>query len=192
MQVVALLLALPTAGVLVWAGLEKLRMRGEFAGTLAGLGWTGPRGRALGVAVPAAELATSGALLLAPSSVWPRLGIAGLGAVFAAAGLMALRSGRHVACSCLGAGGGELGGRQLALLPLWLGVAAALHLLAPDWSFADGVRWLAGATVAVCVVRAAAVVKAMSAAAAYRKATDQSARVRKPIVAPRTEELEMS
>ncbi|MFC6555185.1 MauE/DoxX family redox-associated membrane protein [Nonomuraea cavernae] len=135
-----MLLTFPLSGILLWAGLEKLRERGQFMGTLAQLGFAGRAGSLLAVAVPVAEIVTGAGLVLVPSATWPVASVAGLGVLFAVAGLLALRTGRNITCSCLGAGGSMLGRRQIGLLPAWLGVAAALYLLAPDWPAAQGIQ----------------------------------------------------
>ncbi|WP_407563926.1 MauE/DoxX family redox-associated membrane protein [Streptomyces sp. 184] len=190
MQAAGLLLLLPVSGVLLWAGLEKLRMRAEFARTLSGIGFTGRTRRALILLVPATELLVAGALLITPSAMWTRYAVGALGLAFAAAGAMALRAERVIECSCFGAGGRALGRRQIVLLPVWLGVAAALQLTGPSWSATAGVRGLAGVLVAICVLRAVSLAHVLRAAVGYRRAIDESARVLKPLVTARIKEPE--
>ncbi|MEV0590607.1 MauE/DoxX family redox-associated membrane protein [Nonomuraea cavernae] len=181
-QMAALLLTFPLSGILLWAGLEKLRERGQFMGTLAQLGFAGRAGSLLAVVVPVAEIVTGAGLVLVPSATWPVASVAGLGVLFAAAGLLALRTGRNITCSCLGAGGSMLGRRQIGLLPAWLGVAAALYLLAPAWPASQGIQYLAAVTVGIVAVRAHALVRLASRSAGYRKAIGEAAGVRRPIV----------
>jgi Methylamine utilisation protein MauE len=185
----AALLTLPLSGVLLWAGLEKLRERRQFIRTLAELGFSDQTRRALAVTVPCVELSTAGGLLLAPSMTWPRGALAALGGAFAAAGLLAVRARRPIACSCLGASGSTLGRRQIGLLPAWLCAAVTLHLLAPDWSTQLGVQYLAGVVLGIGGLRAIDVAKAARGAVGNRRAIDEAARVRTAIVV-RTKEVE--
>jgi hypothetical protein len=181
----ALPLALAISGVLLWAGAEKLRARADFTRTLAALGLSpGPR-RVLAVLVPAAEVAVGCGLLAAPSSPPFRLGPALLGLVFAAGGCLALRSDAPVPCSCLGVtGDAVLGGRQLMMLPVWLGASWALFLLDPRWSFSEGAQWLAGLIGLLGVVRSVGVIAMWRDAMGTRQAMDEAIIVRQPIVTP--------
>lgn len=182
MALLSVLVSLATAGVLVWAGLEKLRPTAGFHRTLEALGLPTPVARFGAYAVPAVELATAGGLLVLPGQLWPRLGVAGLGIAFAAAGLLSLRLGRPVACSCFGAtGGGTLGWRQVAMLPGWLAVAAVLQLWPPSWSAEEGIQYAAFLVVLLAAVRGFQVARAWRAAAGDRIAMVESEVQRRPI-----------
>lgn len=182
MLIVSLLLSLLLSGLLLGAALEKLRMRARFAQTLADLGFRGQPGRLLVIGVPAVEAMTAAGLLLVPGATWPRVAVGALGAAFGVAGVIALRVQRPVTCSCLGAGQGTLGLRQILLLPAWLAAALLLHLQDSGWSTLLGLQYLAAVTVILAVVRSATVAKAALRARGNRQAIDEAARVRRPIV----------
>ncbi|WP_279579532.1 MauE/DoxX family redox-associated membrane protein [Fodinicola feengrottensis] len=103
MALLSILVTIATAGVLTWAGLEKVRTNEDFRITLTALGLPVPAVWMAAYAMPTAELATAAGLVLLPDQSWPRVALAALGIIFAAAGGLALRLGRPVACSCLGA-----------------------------------------------------------------------------------------
>lgn len=184
MFTVALLLTLGLSGVLLWAALEKLRAQPELRETLAALGSGGWPKRLLAPVVPAAEIVTAVGLLLVPAAQWPRLGVACLGVTFAVAGVLGLRAGQRVTCSCLGTtSGGLLGWTQIILLPGWLAAGYALAWLDPGWSAGEGVQYLAGLMVFLGALRAVSVVRELRAAGGNRRAIHEAVVVRAPIVA---------
>jgi hypothetical protein len=52
-----------------------------------------------------------------------------LATAFPAAGILAIKTGESIACSCFGPGSeGELGRKQIIAPPLWLAAAAILEI----------------------------------------------------------------
>lgn len=134
MRIAAVVAELAVVSTLALAGLHKIPGRRRFAASLMGLGLMGlgmPRRRAgaAAVAVIAAELAAAAGLPFLPGPLQAAVTVAA-GAVFAGAGLVALRRHLHLPCACFGslAGPSELGRRQLVLLPVWLVAALVLAL----------------------------------------------------------------
>lgn len=123
---------LVAAVLLLYAAVHKLAAPRAFRSTLTTLGvpWPAP----VSAGVPVLELAAGSTLLSAPRSAVAAGLVAGLGVAFAVAGVLALRSGTKVKCACFGrVGAGDLGLRQIAVLPLWAGVAA-VALRTPEQS----------------------------------------------------------
>jgi Methylamine utilisation protein MauE len=185
MDVLALLVACTVAGILIIAGVEKLRARAIFDETLSRLGLTGRFRDVSRFGVPIMELAVSAGLLLAPASVWPVLGAGALSVIFAVAGMLALRTRQPVPCTCLGvAGNGTLGWRQILFLPLWVCGLVTLWRLEPHWSFDEGMQYLAGLIVLLCMTRAVPVVRAWRSASGTRNAMEEAIVVRAAILVP--------
>jgi hypothetical protein len=177
-----MLVTLAVSGVLLWAGLEKLRAGRAFHATLAGLGIPLSVRPGLRYAVPAVEITIAAALLLNPAAEWPDVGVATLGFVFAAAGLLAVRSGRSIECACLGATGhSRPGWRQVYLLPAWLAVAVLLHALAPRWDWQLGLQYLASLLVLLTGIRAVPVIRGWRQATGDRRAIQEAAVALAPI-----------
>ena len=117
-----------TAVLLLYAGARKIAAPQPFRQTLDALRL--PAADVLVLVVPVVEIAAGAALVASPRSVATTVVVAGLGAAFAGAALLALHRGERIRCACYGPGGdGELGWRQLVALPAWLGVAVASLLL---------------------------------------------------------------
>lgn len=121
------------AAALLWAALEKARDPAPMAATIRSLGlprkvaWPGT------LFLTAAELMVAVAILFRPDSVLAQAGIVLLAALFALAGLAALRIDRPIPCSCFGAGGkGYLGLSQLVAFFPWLAGAELLRLGIPQ------------------------------------------------------------
>lgn len=159
------------AGVLLWAGLEKLRVHRDFLDTLTALGdaplWLR---RAGAVTVPVAEVAVAVGLLLRPGERLPQLGVVLLAAAFAVAGLLGLRAARPVRCACFGISGARLGRRQLYAFPVWFVAVAAIATAPPSWTAGTGATVLAGTVLAMGAVRAVAVERARRDAVGSRLA----------------------
>ncbi len=180
MKQLSLPLAAAVAGVLLWAGLEKLRSGAAFAETLAALGFGLRLGMIIRLVVPAAEVAVATGLLLTPASIWPRLGVAVLAMTFAMAGAIGLRRNERIACSCFGATGSEtLGWRQLVLLPIWLLAAFMVWESGPNWSTLAGLQYLAALIVLVALIPGVGVVAAWHRDAGYRRAIEEAV-IRRP------------
>jgi hypothetical protein len=159
------------AGVLLWAGLEKLRAHRDFLGTLTALGAAPEWLRRTGaVGVPAVEISVAWGLLLWPGNRLPQVGVVMLAAAFAVAGLLGLRAAQPIRCACFGISGGSLGRRQLYALPLWIVAAVAVAAAPPDWTAGTGTMVLAATVLAMAAVRAVAVERARREAAATRRA----------------------
>lgn len=177
------LVAFVLAAVFIVGGVEKLRTRSPFSMTLASLGVPAVLIPVLLFLVPAAELGTAVGLMLVPAMAWPSVGVAALGAAFAAAGVLSLRVEQPVSCSCLGAAtDGLLGRKQVILLPVWLTAAALLNFAPPPWSVPQGLNLLALVVVASSGLHAIKVVRAWRNDAAYRMAIEESAESRADIV----------
>jgi hypothetical protein len=159
------------AGVLLWAGLEKVRVHREFVSTLTALG-TAPRWlrRTGAVAVPVAEVTVAFGLLFWPGNRLPQLGVALLATAFAAAGLLGLRAVQPIRCACFGYAGGTLGRRQLYAYPVWLAAATAIAATPPSWTAGTGTVVLAATVLAMAAVRGVSVERARRDAAATRRA----------------------
>jgi methylamine utilization protein MauE len=93
-----------------------------------------------------------------------------LAAAFAGAGLVALRTGKRVSCSCFGGSGhGVLGRRQLLLLPLWLAGCAAGAAWRTDGA-PMGLEAVAALVTLVGAVAVVSLVRVLRAAAGDRQA----------------------
>lgn len=125
--------ALGTAVVLLWAGLEKARRPGSTASTLRELGvshrWAGPAALSLVVV----ELVVALSLVVRPGGTVSFVGVVLLGTIFALAGLAGVRRDERIRCGCFGPGHDHvLGWKQVAALPLWIGAAVLARTWAPD------------------------------------------------------------
>jgi hypothetical protein len=171
------------SGVLLWAGMEKLRDGAGFDRTLAAIGVPAALRPAVRFAVPAAELVVGASLVLAPGQAWPRVGALLLAAAFAVAGGLGLLAAEDVTCSCFGAtGGGKLGWAQLAALPVWVLAVLGAAALERPWSWPDGVQYLAALIVALCVLRSVPLLREWRVATGNRVAIDESVVQRAPIL----------
>lgn len=143
------------AVLLIYAAAQKLAAPRSFRSTLAALRI--PHVVFVSVSVPLLELTAGFALLSTPRFAPTAVLVAGLGVAFAAAGVLVLIRRTRVKCACFGRGdGGDLGLRQIAMLPLWGGVAA-LAIGTPDRSPA-GPELAIGVTLALSVFTALKVV----------------------------------
>jgi methylamine utilization protein MauE len=116
------------AALLLYAGARKIAAPLPFRQTLDALRL--PAAGVLVLVVPVLEIAAAAALVAMPRSIATTVVVAGLGAAFAGAALLALHRDERIRCACYGhAGDGELGWRQLVALPVWLGVAVASLVL---------------------------------------------------------------
>ncbi len=118
--------------ILLWAGLEKVRSLATFQHTIRALGLGGANGTALAYGLPLLEIALAGFLFLAPAVILVPIGVAGIGLLFGTAGLLAVRRGQRIVCSCFGATGATtLGIRQIVAVPLWMTAALIISLPVP-------------------------------------------------------------
>lgn len=133
-----------TAALLIFAGVEKLAVPGNIRRTLSALGFSRCWTMNVSVGLALTEV-TLGGILLWARGWFVAAVLAILGCSFAAAGLAALRQDDPIECNCLGTKAGKLGMQQVALLPVWLAVAAACALV--DTSNLNWVRPLFAALV---------------------------------------------
>ena len=146
-------LQLLASAVLLVAGAQKLASPRRFAETLQALRLSGVA--VLARAVPLLELAAAVLLLTGVSRIVAAALTAALGLGFGAAGLMAMRSRARIACACFGPlDSGTLGLRQVALVPVWLLIAASTLYL-PVIGGMAGVVALVGIAQAAGLVAAA-------------------------------------
>lgn len=132
-------------GLFMIASLSKVSMVHGFASTLQQLGLAERLAVPVGVAVIVAEFTVGTTLALTPESPWPRIGAATLVTGFAAAGIVAISTGRKVLCHCVGAGRrGTLGKAQILALPVWLALCVVAELFSPSWETATGALLLTG------------------------------------------------
>jgi len=149
--VVGIGLQLAVSAVLLVAGAQKLASPRRFAETLRALRLPGVP--VLARVVPSLELATA-ALLLTGARLAGAVMTVALGFGFGAAGLMAMRSRTRIACACFGPlDSGMLGVRQVALVPVWLLVAARTLYL-------PAISGMAGVVAIVAIAQAAGLVAA--------------------------------
>jgi hypothetical protein len=123
----ATLVSLGMAGLLLWAGAEKLRDLDPITKVVIHLGL--PRRAALPAALALAltEVGVAVGLVGCPGSYLVVGGVTGLATLFAVAGWLALRSGERIRCNCLGStGAGYLGRAQIVALPAWMGGSVLL------------------------------------------------------------------
>ncbi|WP_329402380.1 MauE/DoxX family redox-associated membrane protein [Streptomyces melanogenes] len=148
------------AALLIYAAAQKLAAPRSFRSTLTAL--RVPRPVLVSAGVPLVELGAGFCLLSVPRATLTAALVAALGLSFATAGALALGRGTKVKCACFGqTDGGDLGPRQMAMLPLWGGVAA-LAMWTPD-------RSPAGPELAISVTLALSVVAALQVLPLTRK-----------------------
>jgi hypothetical protein len=158
------------SAVLFVAALEKARAPALTAATFRGLGvadalaWPATRVLTL------AECGTAIAVLFAPASMLTHAAIMVLAVAFAVAGVLALRSGEPLRCSCFGAGGGYLGWRQVVALVPWLMGVAVLHSAIPN---ADGSLLFALVALFILAARSVSLVKEVVDAQGDRKSAQE-------------------
>lgn len=173
MTVPAIAAAALMAAVLLRAASEKIRRPGELAATVGRLGVPERLALPAALLVILAELVAAVLLLFRPGSIVTQLGVVLLAALFALAGLIALRSAEPIACSCFGAGSGPLGLRQTMWFFAWAGGAALLFAVRPAVSTATGAALLAAAALAIAAIRAIALRAAMIEGRGDRRAAEE-------------------
>ncbi|TDC00066.1 hypothetical protein E1091_05610 [Micromonospora fluostatini] len=166
-----LLAAFRVVAVVVFAisALGKLRAPEVFQGVLADLGLA--RVRLWWLLIVGAELLTA-ALMVSPAPSWlSAAAVLTLAAVFAAAGVRAMRLPRPVVCACFGdIGRRPLGRPQLLALPLWTGLAAGVLSWQPA-SVDERTAVLGTAILIALAVQATPLVLSLRRARADRLAT---------------------
>jgi hypothetical protein len=165
--------AIAMATVLFRAALGKARNLGELAATIRSLGAPGPIGLPAALLVNVAEIIVAVALLFRPENSLTQFGVVGLAAVFAFAGVLALRRDEPIACNCFGTEGGYLGVRQLLLFVPWAGAAMVLHYGAPEVSPVRAAAFLAAIAGGLAAIRAVDILKALSEARGDRRSAEE-------------------
>lgn len=184
MQSVAEPVGFGAAGILLWAGLEKVRVNSAFARTLDDLHFPRHFSELTRFAVPVSEILVASALLLVPSAAWPRYGMLALAVAFAVAGALGLRSGGAISCTCFGlTGRSVLGWRQLIALPGWALAFIVLERQTPVWSLQDGSGRLAALAMILAATRGLFVARAAMSARGDRRALNEAAVQIPPMVA---------
>jgi len=172
-SLLATVAALTTAAVLLRAFVGKVRRPGELASTMGRLGVPRQAAMPAAVALIGAELAVAVAVLFRPAAALTQAAIVALALIFAAAGLLAMRLEERVACNCFGAGGGDLGMRQVILLIPWTVPAAILHYGAPSMPAGRGAALFAAAALAVAALEAMALIPAMREGRGDRRSAEE-------------------
>jgi hypothetical protein len=155
---IGVLIQLVVAGVLVFAGAQKLAAPEQFRIALRALGV--PGSRLFAIAVPVFEITVAGVVALGNFVPAGAVLVVLLGLAFALAGLKARLTRTNVSCACLGPlSTGTLGWRQVALLPLWIASAVAIVVLPTLGGFAGVLAFIGLVLVAGLVVAAQLIVK---------------------------------
>lgn len=159
-DVLAVAARLALAAAFLFSALSKVLTVAALRDTLDRLGLPSSLARFTAPAVVAVEAVAAVGLVVAPRSPWPPVLVMALAAGFAAAGATTLVTRRRVACRCFGnVGRGLLGWRQLALLPLWLALAALALWRPPGWSGQQGVAVLGTVLIGLVAVQVPAVLR---------------------------------
>jgi|SRR6185436_16180145 len=167
--------AVAMAAVLLHAAVEKARDPGSLAATIRALGAPEAAARPAAFAVTFAELVVALAILFRPDATATQAAVVALAAVFAVAGLIALRSDEPIRCSCFGSGGRFLGKPQLIAFVAWLAGAAILRAgISAAPPLESGAVLFAATSIALASVRAVAVWKARAAARADRRTAQET------------------
>ena len=123
---VALAAWLVVAAAFLVAALQKLRAWSGLTAELAGFGVPGSLVAPAAVALPVAELATAGALVVFAGSAVPAFVAIGLLALFTGAVLANLAQGRRPPCPCFGAASAEPLSARTVVRNGWLLALAVL------------------------------------------------------------------
>jgi len=173
-MVLAFAVTVAMAAVLFRAVTEKARDLGPLAETIRALGAPPSIAPLAALAVTSAEILVALALLFRPDATATHAAIVALAALFALAGLLAMRRDEPIRCSCFGSGSAVLGRAQLIALIPWIGGAAMLRLTfasAPPLS--SSAALFAGTSLGVAALAAAAVAKAQRDARADRRTAQE-------------------
>lgn len=169
-MLLATFVALALSAVLLVAALEKARAPALTAATLRGLGVRHALALPVTRVLTLAELGTAMAVLFAPASTVTHAAIAALAVAFAVAGVMALRSDEPLRCSCFGAGGGDLGWRQIVALVPWLAGVAVLRSATPN---VDGALLFALVALLILAARSISLARAFVEAVGDRRSAQE-------------------
>lgn len=140
-QVPGLLAAAAGAALLFTSGFSKLARPMHLRRTLQALGAAAGPARWGAIVLPIAEVVAAASLASVRGTAWPLVSLAGLGGAFMVAGLVAASKDETVECACFGgAGGTQLGWRQVAAFPLW--VVAGLVISSSEAAESGREAWL--------------------------------------------------
>lgn len=173
MALLAQIAGIAMATVLFRAALEKVRKPGQLAATIRSLGAPIPVALPAALIVTLAEFIVGVALLFRPENSLAQLGVVGLAAVFALAGILALRREEPIVCSCFGTEGGYLGVRQLLLFVPWAGAAMVLRYGAHEVPPEVAAAFLAAIAVGLATVRGNDILKALNEARGDRRSAEE-------------------
>lgn len=124
--------SLGMAGVLLWAGAEKLRNLDPTAKVVVHLGLPDRAAWPAALLLALTEVTVAVGLVWYPGSYLAVGVVSGLAVLFAAAGWSAIRSGKRIHCSCFGSrGAGYLGITQIIALPIWICGSLLVVIAAP-------------------------------------------------------------
>lgn len=127
MAVIALVIQIAAAISLLVAGMWKLAEPSAIREVISTLRI--PRPAIAATLLSTTEIAVGLGLLLFPGSIAVALGLLSLAVAFAAAATLSLMRKLHLDCACFGSAiQAPLGWRQLALVPVWIGLSASVVL----------------------------------------------------------------
>jgi uncharacterized membrane protein YphA (DoxX/SURF4 family) len=172
---IVLAISMAMAGMLLWAGLEKLRDLKLISSSIRSLGVPSRGAGFVAALVALTEIGVGLGLVFEPDSSWTQTGVVTLAGMFALAGAVALRVDSPIPCSCFGSGGkGNLGSRQIVALGPWL-IGAALVRLATQgpWSLAEGAGRLVIVGLALAMLRAISVWRSLHEARGDRRSAQE-------------------
>ena len=163
------------AGILLCAGLEKLRDPAPIAGTIRGLGAVGRIAKPAALVLAGVEIAVALGLVFRPDSFLTQGGVVALALAFGSAGAVALLRDEPIRCGCFGAGGsGYLGWKQVTAMLPWFAGAAVLRLLMPaPPPLRVSATGLASIGLGIAAARAISVVKAQRGASGDRRSAEE-------------------
>lgn len=151
--------AMIMAAVLLAASVAKLAAgSAPLEETLRRIGAPPPLARTVAPVVPWAELLAGMAIVLRPDLVAARLAVLALATGFAAAALLALRTGEPVPCACFGVGG-TLGMPQVVAFFGWLAGVAIISRSAIAPRMSDGAVRLVAIALSIAAVRAVSLLR---------------------------------
>lgn len=155
------------AGVLLWAGLEKVRGTSAITATIISLSAPKQFALPIALAISAWEIITALLVLFKPNYILTHIGILLLASLFAAAGFAAIAFGKSIKCNCFGLNGaGYLGKSQIITFPFWIFGVWILRYRMPDESpsLESGAISFAIVSLIIAAIRGIQVLRAQSEA----------------------------
>lgn len=174
MNELSIFVAMSMSALLLWAGLEKLRNLRSTSGMLRALGFPDRYTEILASLLVIAEIGVATALSFVPDEILTRVGVVVLSGIFAVAGGLTIILEKKVRCSCFGTGGRYLGKAQIAALIPWItGVFILTIGINEPTSFEAGAIRFASVSLAIAIIRCAALVRAWKDARNDRLAAEE-------------------